>query len=45
MICQHALLYEGSLYRKLIEVVGLKKILLGTDYPHGLSQIQKDPIF
>lgn len=27
------LLYESSLYRKLIDVVGHKKILWGTDYP------------
>ena len=27
------LLYEPSLYRKLIEVVGPEKILWGTDYP------------
>ena len=27
------LLYESSLYRKLIDVVGHEKILWGTDYP------------
>ena len=40
------LLYEGSLYRKLIEVVGPKKILWGTDYPLRIfPKLQKDPDF
>ena len=40
------LLYEGSLYRKLIEVVGPEKILWGTDYPLRIfPKFQKDPDF
>ena len=40
------LLYEPSLYRKLIEVVGPKKILWGTDYPlRTFPKTQKEPDF
>ena len=40
------LLYDSSLYRKLIEVVGYKKILWGTDYPLRIyPSKQKAPDF
>ena len=40
------LLYEPSLYRKLIEVVGPEKILWGTDYPLRIfPKVQKEPDF
>ena len=40
------LLYEPSLYRKLIEVVGPEKILWGTDYPLRIfPKTQKEPDF
>ena len=40
------LLYEPSLYRKLIEIVGPKKILWGTDYPLRIfPKTQREPDF
>lgn len=40
------LLYEHSLYRKLVDVVGVGKILWATDYPLRIFPvIQKDPDF
>ena len=40
------LLYDSSLYRKLIDVVGYKKILWGTDYPLRIyPKIQSSPDF
>ena len=40
------LLYEASLYRKLIEIVGPEKILWGTDYPLRIfPKTQREPDF
>ena len=40
------LLYEPSLYRKLIEIVGPEKILWGTDYPLRIfPKTQREPDF
>lgn len=40
------LLYDPEIYRKLIEVVGVKKILWGTDYPLRIfPATQKEPDF
>ena len=40
------LLYDSRLYRKLIDVVGYKKILWGTDYPLRIyPKIQSTPDF
>jgi predicted TIM-barrel fold metal-dependent hydrolase len=40
------LLYDSSLYRNLIDVVGYKKILWGTDYPLRIyPKIQSTPDF
>ncbi len=40
------LLYDSTLYRKLIDVVGFKKILWGTDYPLRIyPKIQSTPDF
>lgn len=40
------LLYQSSIYRKLIEVVGHKKILLGSDYPLRIfPKTHKEPDF
>ena len=40
------LIYEPSLYRKLIQVVGPEKILWGTDYPLRIfPKVQKKPDF
>ena len=40
------LLYDSRLYRKLIDVVGYKKILWGTDYPLRIyPKIQSSPDF
>uniref|UniRef100_UPI00389AA57D amidohydrolase family protein n=1 Tax=Candidatus Seribacter sulfatis TaxID=3381756 RepID=UPI00389AA57D len=40
------LLYESSIYRKLIDTVGHKKIIWGTDYPLKIfPKVQSKPDF